>query len=96
MQLKTAILFSAGLMMASANAMADAPASYKKCTKCHGDDGAGLRGNPTIKGMSADTAKTALEAYKAGTRKHPIMNMMAKKLNDAAIAELSGYIATLK
>jgi cytochrome c553 len=95
MKLKSALLLSATLAVASASAIA-APASYKKCASCHGDNGAGLKGNPAIQGLSAEAAKAALVEYKTGVRKHPIMNMMTKGLKDAQIDELAGFIATLK
>ncbi|MGA1562609.1 MAG: c-type cytochrome [Gammaproteobacteria bacterium] len=95
MKLKSALLLSATLAVASASAVA-APASYKKCASCHGDNGAGLKGNPAIQGLSAEAAKAALVEYKTGVRKHPIMNMMTKGLKDAQIDELASFIATLK
>jgi cytochrome c553 len=67
------------------------------CVDCHGEDGKGDADFPSVVGMSvADFAK-AMKEYQDGTRKDsPKMTKEAKKLNDAQIADLAAYYATLK
>ncbi|MCB1355818.1 MAG: c-type cytochrome, partial [Maritimibacter sp.] len=38
----------------------------------------------------------AMHAYKQELRPHPVMQMMAKRLNDEEIAALAAYFATLE
>ena len=37
----------------------------------------------------------AMHAYKEKAREHPVMNMVAGRLNDEEIAALAAYFATL-
>jgi len=67
------------------------------CAGCHG--GAGVSAVPTYPNLagqkSAYTAKQ-LKAFKAGTRKDPMMGGLAKSLSDADIANLAAYYESLK
>jgi len=38
----------------------------------------------------------AMHAYKKNIRAHPVMNMVAGRLNDEEIAALAAYFATLE
>lgn len=67
------------------------------CAACHGDQGQGdgPSANPAIGGMQANYLQAQLVAFKKGTRPNPTMSDIAKGLDDAQIAAVSSYIATL-
>ncbi len=67
-----------------------------KCSGCHGANGEGTGSNPALKGQSADAVAQALNDYKSGARKHTMMEMLAKPLSDADIANLAAYYSSLK
>jgi len=50
---------------------------------------------PKIAGQSATYIVAALNAYKAGDRKHPTMRAIADTLTDQDMADLGAYYATL-
>ena len=61
-----------------------------ECTTCHRADGS-AQGIPSITGLDSDTFITALHAYRAGAREHPVMQMIAGRLSDEEIASLAAY-----
>ena len=65
----------------------------KSCVACHGANGEGVAKNTKIAGMAVGKFKEAMAAYKSGTRKHAMMEMFAKKLSDADVADLAAYYA---
>ncbi|RDU51672.1 cytochrome C [Helicobacter sp. MIT 00-7814] len=81
-------------------ALADAPATFKKCVTCHGADGKKTSfGNAAIAGLSKAEVVEDLKGYRAGTlNRHGKANLMkpnAAKLTDAEIDELATYISGL-
>ena len=66
-----------------------------ECTTCHRSDGAD-EGIPSIVLWPEEDFVVAMHAYKSQTRKHPVMNMMAARLNDEEIAALAAYFAALE
>ncbi|MBI5659174.1 MAG: cytochrome c [Nitrosomonadales bacterium] len=102
MKLKMCVAAVAGLLIAvsgtahaSGNA-ADGKIKATQCAMCHGMDGRGGGPNPPV--VALDTAKfsAALNDYRSGKRRHPLMEMMAKKLSDQDIADLSAHYASLR
>ena len=81
--------FSAELL-AGGDAMAGQEKS-KTCVACHGANGEGVAKNTKIAGTSVGKFTEAMAAYKSGTRKHAMMEMFAKKLSDADVADLAAY-----
>ncbi len=65
-----------------------------ECTTCHRADG-GDQGIPSIVLWPEDDFVVAMHAYKSKRREHPVMNMLAGRLNDQEIAALAAYFATL-
>lgn len=67
------------------------------CTACHGPNGAGNgpAKYPSLRGQHAAYTKLQLEAYREGSRKHPMMQAIAQKLSDEDIEVLSSYISAL-
>ncbi|MCB2134824.1 MAG: c-type cytochrome [Rhodobacteraceae bacterium] len=65
-----------------------------ECTTCHQVDGED-EGIPSITAWPAEDFVIALHNYKRKTRPHPVMQMIAGRLNDEEIAALAAYFATL-
>ena len=65
-----------------------------ECVTCHSQIGAN-NGIPSINGRDAQVFATVLHAYKVGDIKHPVMTMVASRLDDEQIASLAAYFATL-
>jgi cytochrome c553 len=70
------------------------PASVSTCSACHGYDGAGtIPENPTLSGQHADYLAQALNDYRLGKRKNPVMGTFAKALTPEEIKALSVYFS---
>jgi len=65
-----------------------------ECTTCHQSSGAD-QGIPSIVGWPAEIFVTAMHAYRAKARPHPVMQMIAGPLNDEEIAALAAYFKKL-
>jgi len=66
-----------------------------ECVTCHQVSGSD-NGIPSIIGWPTDVFVTAMHAYRAKTRGHPVMRMIAAPLNDEEIASLAIYFETLQ
>ncbi|MFN4193216.1 MAG: c-type cytochrome [Tabrizicola sp.] len=66
-----------------------------ECRTCHQIDGSD-QGIPSITGWPAEDFVVAMHAYKQKLRPHPVMQMMASRLNEEEIAALAAYFATLQ
>ncbi len=75
-------------------------AMASKCSGCHGAKGLGKKTgktlNPPLAGMSIEVHVKAMQDYKTGARKHKVMQMLAKKLNDKEVVDLAAYYESLK
>jgi cytochrome c553 len=69
------------------------------CNGCHGPDGIGVpHAAPYLAGQSAEYLASAIKAFQDGTRKNDageLMRSVAKRLNDADIAAVTGYFANI-
>jgi cytochrome c553 len=69
------------------------------CNGCHGPDGIGvLHAAPYLAGQSAEYLASALKSFQQDTRRNDageLMRSIAKQLNDADIAAVSGYFASV-
>ena len=65
-----------------------------ECTTCHQADGTD-DGIPSIILWPEADFVVAMHAYKTKAREHPVMNMMAGRLNNEEIAALAAYFAQL-
>jgi cytochrome c553 len=62
------------------------------CVACHGTSGVGVTGDyPTLAGQQADYLARALEEYKHGDRKNPVMPTFMANVNDDEIEEVAKY-----
>ncbi|MGY2572739.1 c-type cytochrome [Vibrio sp. C8] len=101
---KLALSVVLGLGLLAGNAVAGDVAAGKAksavCAACHGADGiAVIPGYPNLKGQSEQYIVSSIKAYKAGQRTGglaPVMQAQASMLNDADIANLAAYYASLK
>lgn len=66
-----------------------------ECMTCHQSDG-GADGIPSITGWPTEDFVVAMHAYKTKLRPHPVMQMMAGRLNDEEIAALAAYFKGLE
>ncbi len=74
-----------------------APESAQLCVTCHGEDGVGITPQyPTLAGQHADYLARALQEYKRGGRKNPIMSGFAATLTNEQIRELAEYYSRQK
>ena len=71
-----------------------APPQAEPCAACHGKDGRGTMPEyPNIGGQHADYIAQALNAYRLGKRKHPIMSTFAQQLTKQDIEVLAQYFS---
>ena len=67
------------------------------CGSCHGEDGNSVdANNPRLAGQYEGYLSKALNDYKNGARKNPIMNGMAESLSEEDIKDISAYYASQK
>ncbi len=83
--------------MESAVAATDvaAPPGAKKCAKCHGKQGEGVKKNPALAGLESAVFKDKMQMYRSGGGDSKIMTRFAKALSDEEIAELAAYYESL-
>jgi cytochrome c len=64
-----------------------------ECVTCHSQNGTNS-GIPAINGLDAEVFATVMHAYKVGDVEHPVMQMVAGRLDDEQIASLAVYFAS--
>ena len=70
------------------------PAAAQLCTSCHGANGVGITPQyPTLAGQHPDYIVRALEEYKKGGRKNPVMAGMAATVKDEDMAIIADYFS---
>ncbi len=87
------------LLAASAPAMAAEAAAGKQksqvCAACHGPDGNSQSPDfPRLAGQNYDYLVKALQDYKSGARKNPIMAPMAANLSPRDMEDLAAYFSS--
>ena len=66
------------------------------CADCHGATGISVVANfPNLAGQKEMYLVAQLKAFRAGTRKNLEMNLIAKQLSEADIANVAAYFAGL-
>jgi len=66
------------------------------CQACHGSAGLGTAPDiPNLAGQKSGYLATQLTAFRAGDRKHELMNAIAAQLSDADIADLAAFWSAL-
>jgi cytochrome c553 len=70
------------------------PAPAQLCTSCHGANGVGITPQyPTLAGQHPDYIVRALQEYKKGGRKNPIMAGMAAQVKDEDMDIIAEYFS---
>jgi len=72
-----------------------APDAAKKCAKCHGKLGEGVKKNPALAGVAAGEFIEKMNRYREGGGDSKVMIRFAKSLSDEEIAELAAYYESL-
>jgi cytochrome c553 len=72
-----------------------APTGAKKCAKCHGKQGEGVKKNPALAGMEAARFIEQMNLYRSGAGDSKIMTRFAQALSDEEIGELASYYESL-
>lgn len=89
------ILSACSVFAATAQAASSKEAGKEKaiaCQICHGKGGRSTNPlYPVLAGQHAQYIVKQLKAFKAGTRKDPIMNGMAEPLTDADMEDLGAF-----
>ncbi len=81
----------------AAAAPSERPASAGLCVTCHGNQGlAATPETPHLAGQPANYLAAQTRAYRAGTRRHEVMNVVAKPLTDAEIDALAAWFASFQ
>jgi cytochrome c553 len=79
---------------------ADAQAGRAKasaCAVCHGQAGISTLPNaPNLAGQPAIYLEEQLRNYRSGKRRHEVMDVIAKPLTDAEIADLAAWYASIR
>lgn len=93
------ILLIALLLAFGATAQAADPAAGKDkskvCAACHGETGATpIADNPKLAGQYYDYLLRALNDYKSGVRKNPVMTGMVASLKKEDMADLAAYFSS--
>ena len=69
----------------------------KPCNTCHGKDGIGTMPMfPNLAGQKAIYLAKQLKAFRDGSRKSEVMNIVVKALSDRDIENLAAYYESLK
>ncbi len=89
------LIFITGFSTGNVFAEGSIAAGKKKasaCQVCHGKEGRSTKPEyPVLAGQHAQYIQKQLRAFKAGTRKDPIMNGMAAPLSDQDIEDVAAY-----
>lgn len=72
------------------------PGPARTCATCHGPQGISVAPDaPNLAGQPQVYLAAQLKAFRAGSRVHPVMNVIAKGLSDTDIEQLSAWYASI-
>jgi len=95
--LDIATYFAGKPLTATGKPAGGVPKAATLCVSCHGTDGIGIMPTyPSLAGQHEDYLVRALDEYKKGGRKNPIMKGFASNLTDDDIDVIAGYFSQLK
>lgn len=82
------------MALAQSAASPKAPAKSGQCVACHGRDGQSrLPANPILRCQHETYLVSALNAYRKGDRRHPVMQSIANTLQPKDIKTLAAWYA---
>lgn len=99
MNYRVVVIFSAVMAMSCGSVFANGDAAAGKarsalCAGCHGETGVSAGDMfPNLAGQRYGYIVKQLEAFRAGTRKDPLMNPIAGPLSDQEIENLAAYFS---
>jgi cytochrome c553 len=101
MRLTAGVFLSVLLLSSQPSVGADLTAGRAKaetvCQTCHGLDGVATAAMvPNLSGQQEEYLAIQLEAYRAGTRQHAQMSIVAQALTDADIENLARWYSNIK
>jgi cytochrome c553 len=89
-----AAVFAAVAGVAQATEQVEQPAAVAVCATCHGEKGVSAAPIfPNLAGQHRNYIEHALQAYKSGARKNPIMAAQVAGLSDADIKQLAAWFS---
>jgi cytochrome c553 len=92
-----AAFFSVAAKVTSAGPVGKPPAQAATCVACHGQAGVGTMDEyPNLAGQHADYLAQALNDYRLGKRKNPIMQPFARQLSADDIRALAEFFSAQK
>jgi cytochrome c553 len=92
-----AAYFAGKPLVSEHKAVGTPPAAAALCVSCHGQDGVTIAPMyPSLAGQHEDYLVRAIEEYKKGGRKNPIMSGFAQNLKDDDIEQIAEYFAKQK
>jgi cytochrome c553 len=92
-----AAYFAGKPLAATGKSTGSVPPAAALCVSCHGTDGVGIMPSyPTLAGQHEDYLVRAMDEYKKGGRKNPIMKGFATNLKDEDIDVIARYFSRLK
>lgn len=66
------------------------------CAGCHGEDGISFSPEiPNLAGQKAPYLEKAVQDYKSGMRKNPMMSSIVANVSDADVADIAAYFSSL-
>jgi cytochrome c553 len=91
-----AAFFAGKPLVTSGKPQGTVPKAATLCTSCHGQDGISIAPMyPSLAGQHQDYLVRALDEYKNGGRKNPIMKGFAANLSDADISDIARFFSRL-
>jgi cytochrome c553 len=83
-------------LVSSGKAEGTVPQAAQLCVSCHGQDGVAIAPiYPSLAGQHEDYIVRALDEYRHGGRKNPVMKGFAANLKDEDIAQIAAYFSKL-
>lgn len=93
--LPTAARRTLGALALAWVAPADGRAKAQTCSVCHGPSGIAVASDtPNLTGQPETYLVRQLRAFRAGERRHEVMNVIAKPLTDDDIANLAAWFSS--
>jgi cytochrome c553 len=88
--------YFAGTPLAPSGKPPNVPAAASLCSSCHGADGVAVAPTyPSLAGQHEDYLARAIDEYRKGGRKNPIMKGFAGNLKDTDVAVIAAYFSKL-
>ena len=69
--------------------------AIQQCTMCHGPQGVSVSDVPNLAGQYPEVVYKQLRDYQGGQRRNPIMQTLARSLQDRDLLDLAAYYASL-